>query len=263
MATRRIFVSCGQLTQEEKNFGRAISKLIEEQGMIGFFAQEAHEATDLYTYLFKELQRCDAYVAVLQNRGLVQYPGFDPIKRASVWIEQEIAVMFYRCFLLGRAIPMRVYMERGLRREGFITVSIINPIEFDEGREVLKELEDWLKGPTFKEEPVLARRESVFRSRTAGLEEKYWILLELIAAHSPEPGVDASVVQIKKDFESTWPEARTREKYTDTCMSHLESLGLVTITISRPGISRTWIRINKPWWDMIIEELRNRGQRAP
>ena len=258
MAKKRIFISCGQITQDEKWFGQELGELLDKHNMIGFFAEEAHEPTDLYSYLFRELQHCDGYIAVLQNRGEVRYDNFDPIQRASVWIQQEIAVIFYRCFLLGRLLPVRVFMERGLRREGFITVSISNPIEFDDKKEVFDYLNTWLKGPSFEEQPVLARRESAFTNRAGTLEEAAWLLLELIAVHSPEPGGLAPVVQVEKDFIQLWPEARTKETYTNNRLGRLESTGLVTMPPVRPRV----IQINKPWWDLIIDELRNQGRKA-
>ena len=161
MPKKRVFVSCGQHTEEEKSFGQEILRLIDSHGMAGFFAEEVHQAADLNTSLFKELQRCDALVAVLQKRGDVQYEKFPISQRASVWIQQEIAILFYRSFLLERTIPMRIYMERGILHEGLTTVSIINPIQFEKKQTVLEDLSQWLEGPAFEEQPVLTRREVV------------------------------------------------------------------------------------------------------
>jgi len=258
MAKKRIFISCGQITQDEKRFGQELGELLDKHDMVGFFAEEAHEPTDLYSYLFRELQRCDGYIAVLQDRGQVRYENFDAIHRASVWIQQEISVVFYRCFLLGRPIPMRIYMERGLRREGFVTVSIINPIQFDNKDTVFEDLDQWLKGPTFEEQPVLLRREDVFEKRARTLDQEDWLLLELIAVHSPDPGGLAPEAQITMDFKNMCPQAKTKQYYTRTKLGKLESTGLVTIT-QEHAVRR--IQINKPWWDLILEELRNQGRK--
>lgn len=257
MPKKRIFISCGQITEDEKRFGKELRKLLDKNDMVGFFADEAHEPADLYTYLFRELQHCNGYIAVLQNRGEVRFDDFDPIHRASVWIQQEIAVVFYRCFLLGRSIPMRIYMERGLRHEGFITVSIINPIQFDDKETVFKDLSKWLKGPTFEEQPVLVRRESAFENRARALDEEDWLLLELIAVHSPDPGGLAPEGQITKDFLELCSQARTKQYYTRNKLGRLEFTGLITIIQERPRR----IQINKPWWDLILDELRNQGRK--
>jgi len=100
MPKKRIFVSCGQRIQKEKDFGEEMLKLIEQHGMVGFFAEDAHDPADLNTALFRELQHCDGCVAVLQKRGEVHYADFPTMHRSSVWIQQEIGILFYRSFLL-------------------------------------------------------------------------------------------------------------------------------------------------------------------
>ena len=72
MRKKRIFISCGQRTSQEKIFGKEVQTLI-NQHMDGFFAEEAHDAADLNTSLFRELQNCDGFVAVMQKRGNVNY----------------------------------------------------------------------------------------------------------------------------------------------------------------------------------------------
>ena len=91
MRKKRIFISCGQRLREEKIFGLEIQQLINES-MVGFFAEHAHDASDLNTSLFRELQNCDGFVAVMQKRGEVKYSDSPAQYRASVWIQQEIAM---------------------------------------------------------------------------------------------------------------------------------------------------------------------------
>ena len=166
------------------------------------------------------------------------------------------AILLYRSFLVARPVPIRVYTERDLLREGFITVSIINPIYFDNNEMLLKDLDTWLKGPAFQDEPVLLRRDSIFKNRIRQMDDIDWLLLELIAVHSPEPGGFAPIGQVEKDFEELCPEARTRDTYTSNRLGRLESTGLVTITAARPPL----IRINKPWWNLVAEEIKNQGR---
>jgi hypothetical protein len=52
MRKKRIFISCGQRTSQEKIFGKEVQTLI-NQHMDGFFAEEAHDAADLNTSLFR------------------------------------------------------------------------------------------------------------------------------------------------------------------------------------------------------------------
>lgn len=169
MAKKRIFISCGQRIPAEKIIGQEIQGIIAKNDMEGFFAEEAHDAADLNMSLFRELQSCDGMVAVMHNRGEVSYPGYDVKSRGSVWIQQEIAILFYRSFLIQQLIPMRIYIENGVLHEGLTLFSLINPIPFDDKSALLENLSNWLTSPVFHEPPVLARRESLFKQRT----EKY------------------------------------------------------------------------------------------
>jgi hypothetical protein len=93
----------------------------------------------------------------MHKRGEVNYSDSLPHYRASVWIQQEIAILHYRSFLLGRPIPMRIYLENGIEPEGLTKYSMINPIPFLETETILKDLAKWLTGSSFDEPPVLAR----------------------------------------------------------------------------------------------------------
>ena len=263
MPKRLIFVSCGQHTDEEKRFGQEILKLINLVGMTGFFADEVHQAADLNTSLFKELQRCDALVAVLQKRGEVHYEKFPLVQRGSVWIQQEIAVLFYRSFLLDRTIPMRIYMEGGILHEGLTTVSIINPIQFENKETVLEDLSEWLKGPAFEEQPVLARREDLFHRRSQAYKEHDWLVLELIAAHSRSPGDRANNSIVRNDFFVILAEVgksdREADRLYNEAWSKLTSDGVITRTDDR-GTGITNLRIETQWWDLVFDELRNRAR---
>lgn len=87
--------------------------------MIGFFADEAHEPAALNTSLFQKLRDCDGFIGVMQKRGEITYPSFEKSHRASVWIHQEGAILFYRSFLLQRPtpIPRRLQVEKGIHHE--------------------------------------------------------------------------------------------------------------------------------------------------
>ncbi len=95
MPNRRIFVSCGQLTSEENSLSEELINVIDKNGMKGFSAEETHQPADLNTFLFKEIQRCDGLVAVMQKRGEIMYLTYPLTQRSSVWIQQEIAILMY------------------------------------------------------------------------------------------------------------------------------------------------------------------------
>jgi|RhiMetdeSRZDD1v2_1073273.scaffolds.fasta_scaffold283347_2 hypothetical protein len=262
MPKKRIFISCGQRLPEEKSFGREIQRLINEN-MDGFFAEEAHDAADLNTSLFRELQNCDGFVAVMHKRGEVNYSDSPSHYRASVWIQQEIAILHYRSFLLGRPIPMRLYLENGILPEGLTQFSMINPIKFEDTQAILEDLAKWLRGSTFDEPPVLARREDLFRRRIRAYTENHWLLLELIAAHSRNPGDSIDHTILLNDFaatvgESGHEEQLARQLFEDVRVP-LRLSGLIIQTEDQRTGQASY-RLGTQWWDLVVEELRNRAR---
>jgi hypothetical protein len=254
---RRIFVSCGQESNEEVTLGNDVIKVIDaHDGTKGFFSQNVHSIEDLNRAVFGALQTCDGFFAVLHKRGGVTYGNYPITHRASVWIQQEIGILAYRSFLQGRHIPVRVYQEQGILFEGIMKTAIINPIIFRRKEEVLGGLTEWLRGPEFEDDPVLSRRESIFKNRIAALQNYDWILLGLIVAHSPEPGEQASISQIAKDFEEIMPEVFARENRSiNNLLGRMAATGII-----EAATGSGWVRICKPWWEFTLYELKNRGE---
>ncbi len=263
---RTVFVSCGQLTDPERKLGRDIARVIEGHDMRAFIAQEVHSAGDLNTEVFRALQTCDAFLAILQRRGIITFTSHPPKERSSVWIQQEFAVFCYRMFLEQRSLPIRIYTEQGIRQEGVMEIAVANPITFDRGEEVLAGVDAWLKSREFEEHPILARREELFRSRIGRLDQDQLIVLELIAAHCLQPDDFAFHHIFRDDFfdiaRSVSRNLQDEEidKRFNEAYSHLVSLGLV-MGEGQPGFAtRVWIA--KQWWQLVHDELRNRGKAA-
>jgi hypothetical protein len=54
-----IFISCGQVTREEKDLGQAIRSLIEEiTPFRGYFAENQMDLDGLTSQIFRNLHRC-------------------------------------------------------------------------------------------------------------------------------------------------------------------------------------------------------------
>ncbi len=262
MAKRRIFVSCGQLTKEEKKLGKDIVSRIDENGMKGFFAQTVHSADELSRAVFKAVRECDGFCAVLHKRGMVRYAGYEPIQRSSVWIQQEIAILMYRRFLQGRPIPIRVFSEEGVLLEGVLKTSIVNPISFKKSDEVLKGITEWVTGPEFNEDPIINRRESLFQRRIQEFSEVDWFLLDLIAAHTNSPGELPGLIGIRNDFLLLYPEPVNKEGSFRKAISALVANGILeTKKHEATGITQN-MGIAKQWWDLLVEQLRNREVRV-
>ncbi len=266
MSRKRIFVSCGQLTDDEKALGKQVINVIAATGrMEGFFANEAHDATDLNSSLFRELQSCDGFVAIIQSRGKVRSQGRPAVTRGSVWIHQEIAILFYRSFLLGRPVPMRIYMEKSIAHEGLTQFSMINPRDFEENNGLLSDLRTWISGPTFEETPVLARREDIFRRLTANYEDHHWLLLEIVAANSSESGARVDRPFLSKAFLEIVHGGKSEDlssQEKSACRQYIMSLiddgVLEADRDERRQVSVCSIKTQ--WWDLIHDELRNRSR---
>jgi hypothetical protein len=142
-------VSCGRLTDTERQLGDRIAAEIRKHDMDPFFADQVHSPDDLNSAVFKRLQQCDAFVAVMHRRGEIHYRKYVPMHRASVWIQQEVALLAYRMFLQGRTIPTRVFMKKGILLEGVMKTAIINPIEFNRDEDMRKGLREWLSGSEY------------------------------------------------------------------------------------------------------------------
>ena len=257
---RTVFVSCGQLTEAERELGRTLARIIEGRGMRAFFAQDVHSAGDLNSEVFRAIQACDAFLAILQRRGEVRYASFPPIQRSSVWIQQEVAIFCYRMFLEQRSLPIRVYSERGILREGVMNIAVVNPIEFDRDDEVLAGVDTWLKGREFDEHPVLARRDELFQSRIAGMKDDHLLLLELLAAHCDGPDDWAYYYSVRDDFYAVLRRAGLADPQIDERLKDAyAAIHSHSLVYGEKGGQRIWIA--KQWYQSILDELRNRGRR--
>jgi hypothetical protein len=143
-----IFISCGQFTKTEKALGQRIRELIDSSGVFqGYFAENQSSLQGVTKNIFARLNQCFGLVCIMHDRGTVSALNGNPTVRASVWIEQEIAIAAFLSEILDRDIKVRVYIEKGIHREGVRDKLLINPTEFKTGDEVLTDvahlIEEW------------------------------------------------------------------------------------------------------------------------
>ena len=182
MPTRIIFISHGQLP-EEKEKGLALAKLIDGVGGFrAFFAEDVHSTDGLSEHIFGNLERCDGFLAVMHRRGEVTFRDRSPFTRSSVWIQQELAIISFINFQrhASRRIKVRVFAERGIKREGLVDTLILNPIEFEDDNDLSMLVIEWLMGPDFAEDPIATTREELFRGLTANFTGGHWKYLEVM-----------------------------------------------------------------------------------
>jgi hypothetical protein len=158
---------------------------------------------------------------------------------------------------------MRIYGEKNVLHEGLTTYSIINPIEFENEETVLNDLSEWLRGPTFEKQPVLALREDLFQKRIQLYDTYDWLLLELVAVHSREPGDVCLESTVRKDFDRIIRENLLTQQgdLFIKAYNKLRGDGVIVTTETELAQYRyAAIRIERQWWDLVFEELKNRAR---
>jgi hypothetical protein len=141
MSDQYIFISCGQFTEAEKSLGKQIASMVRElTGFQPFFAEEVQDLNGLDTNILNALRECVAFITVLHPRGEITRPDKSVLTRASVWIEQEIAIATYIQRAEERPLPIIAFKHVSVGREGIRDLLQLNPIEFTDEAEVLAAL---------------------------------------------------------------------------------------------------------------------------
>lgn len=85
----------------------------------------------------------------MHHRGEVELGGGRHI-RASIWVEQEIAIASFLTQIRKRAFPVLSYIQKSIKIEGVRTLLLTNGNTFNEESEVLKDFRERLKSGAFK-----------------------------------------------------------------------------------------------------------------
>ena len=160
-----VFISCGQYTEEEKRLGRKVAGLVSElTPFTPYFADFQSSLEALTENILGRLHKCVGFIAIMQPRGDVVYPGGTRHTRGSVWIEQEIAIAAFVVQVLNRPVNVAAYIHRSIKREGIRDQLHLNPVAFGGDDEVLDSLRNIL--PTWNDLSTdVAMREETRRNR--------------------------------------------------------------------------------------------------
>lgn len=119
MIRKTIFISCGQFTDAERRLGKRIAEMVRElTDLEPFFAEEVQDLNGLDANILSALHNCVAFITVLHPRGEIKRPDGSVVVRASVWIEQEIAIATYIQRVENRKLPIIAFKHRAVGREG-------------------------------------------------------------------------------------------------------------------------------------------------
>jgi hypothetical protein len=192
MVKELIFVSCGQLTAEEKRLGAAVKAEIDKTpGFEGYFAETVHDLSALAHHVFDALRRCSGAILLLHERGRVTASdGSDLGYRSSVWINQELAILAYRQFFEEREMPVLVLKDPRVKLEGAMSALIVNADPLATEAEVVAAVRDWLNKGAFAGVP-----HDTFQRKWAELPDDARLV---VAALINEGGRDVKEVSVRK-----------------------------------------------------------------
>jgi hypothetical protein len=140
-----IFVSCGQFTDAEKSLGKEIVRVVESTtALTAFFAEQVHDLNGLNDNILNALKNCAGLITVIHPRGKVVRPDGTFHVRASVWIEQEIAIAAYIQSVEKRLLPVIAFIHKSVGREGIRDLIHLNPTPFVTEADVLAALPERL-----------------------------------------------------------------------------------------------------------------------
>ena len=152
IAAPLVFVSCGQSTPGEKQLGKRIAELVEQEtSCTAYFAENQTSFEGVAEHILKRLGDAVAFIAVMHPRGDVTNPKDrnQPVSvRGSVWVEQEIAIAAFITQAMNRQIEVRSYVHKTVGREGIRDKLLLNPVPFDHDSEIIDDLTAFL--PTWR-----------------------------------------------------------------------------------------------------------------
>ena len=88
-----VFISCGQSTPEEKQLGHDIVSLIKSETTYdAYFAEEHSSLVGLAENVLDQLKHAAAFIGIMHRREELIKPNGETVTRASVWVEEEVAI---------------------------------------------------------------------------------------------------------------------------------------------------------------------------
>lgn len=149
MAERRktVFISCGQYAPQERELGKQVCEMVAKYTAFeGYFAENQTTLKALSENILRRLYESVGLIVIMHHRGKIEDRG---ITRASVWIEQEVAIATLMEQILGRPLHVALFIQRGTAIEGIRQQLQLNAYPFTTGEEVIARLREEL--PTWTE----------------------------------------------------------------------------------------------------------------
>jgi len=130
MRKARVFISCGQRTEKEKQIGRSVEAYFKGRGFETYFAELVHSSEALTENIFRFLAESEYFIFIDFRRDGLANGNF----RGSLFVNQEIAIAtFLKINGLG-------FIEKDVAREGILQYQIYNAIIFSDEEDILSKL---------------------------------------------------------------------------------------------------------------------------
>jgi hypothetical protein len=132
----RVFISCGQRSEEEKQLGFACRDYLKSRNFLTYLAEDVQRLEALTENIFHHLRDSEYAVFIDCKREELRPREF----RGSIFVNQELAIASF--------LPItesRVFHETGVIREGVADSLIAKPIHFSNKQEFFTKLEEETK----------------------------------------------------------------------------------------------------------------------
>ncbi|MGD0575217.1 MAG: hypothetical protein ABSB61_07610 [Anaerolineales bacterium] len=127
----RVFISCGQATEEERQAAATLREYFRERGFQPYVAIQAQSIQDVNTAIVSELKLADFYVFV--DFGREELPGkHEGSRRGSLFAHQELAI----AYLLGFE-KVIFLQQKDVLLEGLLRYMASNASRFSSTTDVL------------------------------------------------------------------------------------------------------------------------------
>ena len=131
----KVFISCGQATDEEKAISKEIDHLLDNLGYEPYVAIRAQTILDINQGIIDELKSSDMYLLVNFKREQLKGEGEGGRHRGSLFSNQELAIAYALNFE-----KLLILNEKGVKREGVLAYMAANTPEFQSYDDVLPTL---------------------------------------------------------------------------------------------------------------------------
>lgn len=131
MLKAKVFISCGQVTLEEKKTGTELVSYFEKNGFEPYFAEEVHNSLGLTQSIYDNLRTSEYFVCINFRRKDCKY--------GSLFVQQELAIASYN------ELPLVAFHQPGVKLNGVAKYLHVNSIQFNDFHDIILNLDKLTK----------------------------------------------------------------------------------------------------------------------